>query len=153
MRFPSLEDLDSHAKLRHSKKLTPKKPKVCCHFCNKKFLRNNIMFRHTWKSHVRQLQGNYNSFMSLISIQSIIEPHLQRSQFTSMQAFYTVLSQTKIPSVEWVALHFNLILSSRMTKFKVIRKFNCKIGPNILPSRLSVVIQFIVSSIVGILQV
>ena len=36
-----------------------------------------------------------------------------------------------------MALHFNLILSSRMTYFKVIQNFNYIIGQNILTNRLS----------------
>ena len=49
------------------------------------------------------------------------------------------LISNEIPTFEWLALHFNLILTSRDSNFKVIQGYNYKVGQNILINRLSII--------------
>ena len=48
------------------------------------------------------------------------------------------LVSNEIPTFEWLALHFNIILTSRMVNFKVIPEFNYKIGQSILTNRFQI---------------
>ena len=41
----------------------------------------------------------------------------------------------KIPEIEWIALNFQQLLTSRQTKFSTIKTNICKVGNNILANR------------------
>ena len=83
---------------------------------------------------------NYNRFMSYSDIHLLNNRALPSKIMIYKHAIILHrLVSNEIPSIEWVALHFNLILSSRMVNFKVIQNFNYKIGQNILTNRLSIV--------------
>ena len=41
----------------------------------------------------------------------------------------------KIPEIEWIALNFQQLLTSRQTKFSTIKTNNCRVGNNILANR------------------
>ena len=83
---------------------------------------------------------NYNRFMLYSEIHLLNNRALPSKIMIYKHAIILHrLVSNKIPSVEWVALHFNLIFSSRMVNFKVIQNFNYKIDQNILTNRLSMV--------------
>ena len=50
-------------------------------------------------------------------------------------AFYQLYNSKK-PSLEWYALNFNQILSSRQTNFKIAKTNRLKVGLNALANRL-----------------
>ena len=79
-------------------------------------------------------------FMSFCEIHSINKRALQ-SRILLFKHAVTLhrLVNNEIPSFEWLALHFNIILTSRMVNFKVIPQFNYKVGQNILTNRFSVI--------------
>ena len=48
----------------------------------------------------------------------------------------TIINQSKKPTLERCALHFDQILTSRQTKFKSRKSNNLKVGMNALATRL-----------------
>ena len=48
------------------------------------------------------------------------------------------LYNTELPEVEWTALNFQQLLTSRQTKFLVVKNNNRKVGNNILTNRLHI---------------
>ena len=49
------------------------------------------------------------------------------------------LYNTQLPEVEWTALNFQQLVTSRQTKFSIIKNNNRKVGNNILAKLLNIV--------------